>query len=442
MKSISNILTALALIASYVFTSLNGFANNTNPNSKDSLKIAEDLKNTVELNLDDYQKFKKAIMPLIDEIGSKKVVALGEGTHGTSEFYKVRYWITKILVEEKGFNHVVFENDYSDSYVLNQQLSQGNTDYRKLMKENLISIWQNKETEELLKWIQKNNKKNKQRVDFGGVDNVFLEADVKALKMMLKRYKNEEVMTMLDELQQRSAFQDSIWKNQNVKDFTYNADQVNDNGLKAFKIICKIEEELKKGQLPSTLKEECIGFLMNNKQNFDTFYQWVTNKRGSSRDSSMAVMTSWIGRKQEDKVILWAHNAHVARIGVYGGAVGGTGGFLERMFPGQYFVIGTGTSTGTFLATKDNFDTRENIMTPYPLEPAIEGSWEKALESKNQTAFYFNTNQLIHKPNNLVHRHVGYTPNSGKNSYDQTNLLQMYDGFIFIGKTKAAEFIK
>ena len=40
---------------------------------------------------------------LLEAIGDAKVVLLGEASHGTSEFYKVRAELSKRLIEEKGF---------------------------------------------------------------------------------------------------------------------------------------------------------------------------------------------------------------------------------------------------------------------------------------------------------------------------------------------------
>ena len=42
----------------------------------------------------------------------RRIVLLGESTHGTEEYYRTRAEITKRLVDERGFNVVVFESDW------------------------------------------------------------------------------------------------------------------------------------------------------------------------------------------------------------------------------------------------------------------------------------------------------------------------------------------
>ena len=52
--------------------------------------------------------------PLLERIGDAKVVLLGEATHGTSEFYRMRERISQELIERKGFRFVAIEGDWPD----------------------------------------------------------------------------------------------------------------------------------------------------------------------------------------------------------------------------------------------------------------------------------------------------------------------------------------
>ncbi len=53
--------------------------------------------------------------PLLDRIGDAEVVCLGEATHGTSEFYRMRQRITRALIRHKGFTVVAAEADWPDA---------------------------------------------------------------------------------------------------------------------------------------------------------------------------------------------------------------------------------------------------------------------------------------------------------------------------------------
>ena len=52
---------------------------------------------------------------LFERIGEARVVLLGEATHGTVEFYRMRARITRELIERKGFTIVAVEADWPDA---------------------------------------------------------------------------------------------------------------------------------------------------------------------------------------------------------------------------------------------------------------------------------------------------------------------------------------
>ncbi len=53
--------------------------------------------------------------PLLEQIGDARVVLLGEATHGTSEFYRMRERISRELVAKKGFRFIAIEGDWPDA---------------------------------------------------------------------------------------------------------------------------------------------------------------------------------------------------------------------------------------------------------------------------------------------------------------------------------------
>jgi protein-L-isoaspartate(D-aspartate) O-methyltransferase len=53
--------------------------------------------------------------PLLERIGNARLVLLGEASHGTAEFYRMRARITRALIEQKGFTVVALEADWPDA---------------------------------------------------------------------------------------------------------------------------------------------------------------------------------------------------------------------------------------------------------------------------------------------------------------------------------------
>ncbi|TMW64386.1 hypothetical protein Poli38472_013008 [Pythium oligandrum] len=57
---------------------------------------------------------------LREAVGDARVVLIGEETHGTQEFYRLRAEITKALVEKEGFSLVLCESDFPTFYNLHR----------------------------------------------------------------------------------------------------------------------------------------------------------------------------------------------------------------------------------------------------------------------------------------------------------------------------------
>src|SRR5687768_16607145 len=57
---------------------------------------------------------------VLDLVGDARLVLIGEASHGTHEFYKVRADLTKRLVRDKGFVAVAVEADWPDAWRVNR----------------------------------------------------------------------------------------------------------------------------------------------------------------------------------------------------------------------------------------------------------------------------------------------------------------------------------
>src|SRR5687768_18366108 len=55
-----------------------------------------------------------------EHVQGKKFVLIGEATHGTADFYRIRAEITQHLIIEEGFDAVAVEADWPDAYRVNR----------------------------------------------------------------------------------------------------------------------------------------------------------------------------------------------------------------------------------------------------------------------------------------------------------------------------------
>ena len=113
---------------------------------------------------------------LLEQTQSATVVLLGESTHGTSEFYRMRARITQELILRHGFNFVAIEADWPDAarvdaHVLGR-MPQSPLDFTPFARFPTW-MWRNRETRDFITWLQQYNTDqatSEQRVGFHGLD--------------------------------------------------------------------------------------------------------------------------------------------------------------------------------------------------------------------------------------------------------------------------------
>ncbi|HEY0714139.1 MAG TPA: protein-L-isoaspartate(D-aspartate) O-methyltransferase [Polyangia bacterium] len=113
---------------------------------------------------------------IVDRVGDARVVLLGEATHGTSEFYRMRARITKALIERRGFNFVAVEADWPDAARVDDYVLGGGprgqvafTPFSRFP----VWMWRNREVHAFLEWLRARNHEQTEladRVGFHGLD--------------------------------------------------------------------------------------------------------------------------------------------------------------------------------------------------------------------------------------------------------------------------------
>jgi erythromycin esterase-like protein len=143
--------------------------------------------------------------PLMEMVGDKEIVLIGEATHGTDEFYRARAEITKRLIQEKGFTVVAVEADWPDSYRVNRYLLGDKTisspeETLSLFERFPTWMWRNKAVVDFLSWLHFYNEENENKIGFYGLDLYSMNASIRevleylkivdkaALERVIKRY--------------------------------------------------------------------------------------------------------------------------------------------------------------------------------------------------------------------------------------------------------------
>jgi erythromycin esterase-like protein len=110
------------------------------------------------------------MQPLKKIIGDARIVALGEATHGTREFFQLKHRVLEFLATEKGFTIFSIEANMPEAYRLNDYVLNGNGDPAKLIKGMYFWTWDTEEVLDMVLWMREFNKSGKGRVQFTGFD--------------------------------------------------------------------------------------------------------------------------------------------------------------------------------------------------------------------------------------------------------------------------------
>lgn len=108
----------------------------------------------------------------------RRLVLMGEASHGTSEFYRYRAELSKYLIEEAGFRFIAVEGDWPAAKRVNQYVKH-REEGPSTAKEALdyfdrwpLWMWRNEEVLELIEWMREFNEDRHEddRAGFYGVD--------------------------------------------------------------------------------------------------------------------------------------------------------------------------------------------------------------------------------------------------------------------------------
>jgi protein-L-isoaspartate(D-aspartate) O-methyltransferase len=150
-------------------------------------RVSRDRSKPADILADQAERFEtyEDLAALAERFADRRVICLGESTHGTSEFYAARAAITQRLVADHGFNIVAVEADWPDAKYYDRAIRSG-ADGRPA-DEPFIRfprwMWRNEETWDLLRALRDLNVERPpdQQAGFYGLDVYSLAASVEAV---------------------------------------------------------------------------------------------------------------------------------------------------------------------------------------------------------------------------------------------------------------------
>ncbi|MDP4216574.1 MAG: erythromycin esterase family protein [Bacteroidota bacterium] len=389
--------------------------------------------------------------PLFKRIGDARIVMLGEASHGTHEYYNWRSYISRRLIEEKGFQFIAVEGDWPDCYRLNRYIK-NYTDQGKGAFNVLHSfdrwptwMWANWEVIALADWLQQYNRAlpATRKVGFYGLDVYSLWESLENIMQYLQRtdpqaLKVAEEAFKCFEPYRREDGQSYARATQFVPELCEN------------EVVHLLKEIRAKLPTYNTDHENVFNAEQNALVMVDAekYYRAMVQGGAHSwnvRDDHMAQTLDRLLNLHGSnaKAIVWAHNTHVgdARAtdmsdeGMY------NIGELARLkyHDDQVVLVGFGSYEGSAIAGHSWGAAMEKMAVP----PASKGSWEYLLHiagNKNKLLVMDDLHHDVFMENHIGHRAIGVVYNSQYEQYGNyvPSILPLrYDAFIYLDHTTA-----
>jgi erythromycin esterase-like protein len=126
---------------------------------------------------------------VLRSVGDARLVLIGEASHGTHEFYRIRCEITKRLIRDEGFDAVAIEGDWPDAYRVNRYVHARGSDadadealsgFRRFPQ----WMWRNADVLDFVGWLRAHNEENAAKsadAGFYGLDLYSLHESMEAV---------------------------------------------------------------------------------------------------------------------------------------------------------------------------------------------------------------------------------------------------------------------
>lgn len=283
-------------------------------------------------------------------VGGARVVAFGEATHGTREFFRMKHRAFEYLVERQGFTHFTIEATMPESRAMDRYVTRGEGDPAKLLSNLYFWTWNTQEVLDLVKWMRDYNVRiGAPKLRFVGFDMQSPQQSVDSVRAIFAR---------LDPaLGVRASDAASCIRSARDVNGQYTAARYVAGTTASQRAACA-DSLAALATTVAARRAEWTGVL--SPDDLDWAQQYVTllqqwermaaSASGSTeRDRAMAENIAWIADKNPTaRVFAWAHNGHVGR------KPNAMGSFVAQRLGAQYRAFGFTFGTGTFNAVTLN----------------------------------------------------------------------------------------
>ena len=391
--------------------------------------------------------------PFVEKAGERRLVLLGEATHGTIEFYEWRAEITRRLITEKNVSFIAVEGDWNAFVPANRYIKdlpdapESAAKALERMERWPDWMWQNAVIKDLLEWLRAYNDEmdENRKVGIYGMDIYGAAASLEKAPGYLEKPDPDLAGDFEAALDCFAPYAG------NPRNYI--------TAMTQGRVDCSGDLSRALGMLMEnrdTFREKDPKAWLHAKQNAavafraEKHYRMMTNRDFSSWNARARNFYETVERLMEyygndARGIAWAHNTHMGDARATGtdpasDTMMENMGMHARKAMGRekVFILGFGTHRGTVSAARVWEGSREEMTVP----EAAPGSLEDILNRTGipSALFFSDEIQAIgFTEDHIGHRAIGvtYDPENERGNYVPTLWPERYDAFFFIDSTRA-----
>lgn len=375
-------------------------------------------------------------------IGDARVVALGEATHGTREFFQMKHRMLEYLVETQGFTVFGIEATMPEGFDVNDYVLTGRGDPKKALESLYFWTWNTEEVLEMIEWMRQYNAnpKHLRKVKFYGFD---MQSAVRAARVVHDYFQDVEPHAV-PELEKALAPVSTALAE--IRFLALPPEQKTPV-LKAAQALLQRLDAQKSAYISRSSAERFALARQHARvltQYLELYADGVSGQ--ASRDRAMAENVQWILEHEgpDARMVLWAHNFHVSTASKFG--MEPMGVYLRKALGKDMVVFGFNFHQGSFQAVDMTPGPNRGLRT-FTVPPAPEASLDatlaraghplavldlRTLPAKGAVTDWF---EAMHVTRDLGAVYSEANPSAALQSQ---YVAELYDALIFVEKTSDA----
>ena len=369
---------------------------------------------------------------LKEVLKGKRIVALGESSHGYGDLQLLKGKMIQYLHDELDYDVFLMEAGYGDAKISWENIEHSDNgvetkDY------SLYGNFRSEELNPLFKYI-KEQSETENKLTYSGYDT---QISGDAFKLKLRNIINKvEIQIIQDSVQSGlKSFNTMFQLRDSVEAFYYHKNKLLAGIDLAISVLDDNKEEILEKEFASEQEFKIeLHALEYLRKSVDYKFGEAYTVGLALRDSLMAqnVIQQIKTEYPNKKIIIWGHNGHIEKISGEGDNIKWMGHFLAEEFGKDYYALG-------IYCKKGGVFTHWN-KTNKPFDITQDGFIEKTLFDKSQDGIFVNLPKYRLDNTEWYHNQIfGYEPEAGgKVSFIPS---KRFDGVMLLPETDIPTFI-